>query len=216
MTPTTTVVRVTATGTSSRLRHAIVAALVLASTAALAACGAQAPAATSEAPAATGQPYAFAWLHPSPPPPSWQTSRLPGSPAQLAYPAGWRSIVSDPGTRTAAIRTSSGRIEGYLNATPRQGAETLANWSTFRLDHNAEEGDTHNKLIASAANLRFLGANGSCVIDDYTSSSGHRYREIACIVAGASATTVVVGAAPPQDWQREAPVLERAISSFQT
>ncbi len=70
--------------------------------------------------------------------------------------------------------------------------------------------------VASATNLRFRDAHGSCVIDDYTSSSGHSYREIACIVAGASATTVVVGAAPPAQWRRQGPAIKRAISSFLT
>ena len=211
MTPTTTVVPVTVTATSSRIARAVVAALVLTSAAAVAACGSQAPAATSQA-----TPQAFAWLHPSPTPASWQTTRLPNGPAWLAYPGNWRSIQSDAGTRTAALRTGGGRIKGYLNATPRQGTETLANWSSFRVDHNRDEGDTNVKLVASATNLRFRGAHGSCVIDDYTSSSGHHYREIACIAAGASATTVVVGAAPPRYWQQEHSALERSISAFQT
>jgi hypothetical protein len=72
------------------------------------------------------------------------------------------------------------------------------------------------KEVASATNLRFRAGHGSCVIDDYASSTGHSYREIACIVTGASATTVVVGAAPPAQWPRQAPAIERAISSFLT
>ena len=143
-------------------------------------------------------------------------SRLPNGSASLAFPAHWRSIVSDPGTRSAATRTGSGRIAGYLNVTPRQGPETLANWSTFRVDHNRDEGDTNVRLVASASNLAFRRGHGSCVIDDYLSSSGHPYREIACIVAGAKATTVIVGAAPPADWHAQAPALERSISAFKT
>jgi hypothetical protein len=204
-----------ATATSSRLRHRIVAALVLASAAAFAACGSADPTATSSA-AVREQPQAFAWLHPSSPPRSWQTTRLPNGKAELAFPGSWRSIVSDPGTRSAATRSNGGRIVGYLNATPQQGTETLANWGTFRVDHNKDEGDTELKLVASATNLAFRHGHGSCVIDDYRSSSGHRYREIACIVTGASATTVVVGAAPPQDWHSQSPALERAISAFKT
>jgi hypothetical protein len=193
----------------------MVAALVLASAAAFAACGSADPTATSSA-AVPERSHAFAWLHPTPPPPSWQTSRLPSGKAELAFPGSWRSIVSDPGTRSAATRADGGRIVGYLNATPQQGEETLANWGTFRVDHNRDEGDTNLKLVASATNLAFRNGHGSCVIDDYRSSSGHRYREIACIVAGANATTVVVGAAPPQDWQSQSPALERAISAFKT
>jgi hypothetical protein len=72
------------------------------------------------------------------------------------------------------------------------------------------------KPVASATNLRFRGAQGSCVVDDYRSSTGRSYREIACIVAGTRATTVVVGAAPPAQWPRQRPAIERAISSFLT
>jgi hypothetical protein len=198
------------TATSSRITGAIVATLAIASVAALAACGALAPAATT--PSSGG----FGWLHASPPPSGWNVARLPSSPARLAYPGSWHAITSDPGTRSAAIRSAGGRIEGYLNATPQQGDETLANWSTFRLDHNRDEGDTNVSLVGSATNLRFRDGHGSCVIDDYTSSSGHHYREIACIVAGAHATTVVVGAAPPSEWQQERPAIQRAISAFTT
>jgi len=208
MTQTTTAAPVTATATSSRLALAIVAALVLASAAALAGCGSAAM--------PVGQTRAFAWLRPAPPPPEWRTSRLPDGATQLAYPLRWRSIRSDPGTVSAAIRGRNGGIQGYLNATPQQGAETLANWSSFRLHHNRLEGDVDVRRVMSATDLRFRDAHGSCVIDGYRSSTGHRFREIACIVAGTSATTVVVGAAPPGHWQREAPVLERAVSSFAT
>jgi hypothetical protein len=173
---------------------------------------ASAPQSTSQA----RQAHAFAWLRPSPPPRPWQTGRLPGGMARLAYPVGWQSIRSDPGTFSAAVRAPSGAIRGYLNATPRQGPETLSNWSSFRLDHNRDEGDVDVNPVASATNLRFRNGHGSCLIDVYESSTGRSYREVACIVAGAKATTVVVGAAPPAQWSRQGPALERAISSFLT
>ena len=155
---------------------------------------------STSTPRATSQARAFAWLRPSPPPRAWHTGRLPGGVARLAYPPGWQSIRSDPGTFSAAVRGPSGEIRGYLNATPRQGAERLSNWASFRVDHNRDEGDVDVKPVASATNLRFRNGHGSCVIDTYKSSSGRSYREIACIVAGARATTVVVGAAPPAQW----------------
>jgi hypothetical protein len=185
---------------------AIVAMLALAAT--VSACGS-----TS---ANTRTRGGFAWLRPSPPPRRWSVSRLPAWPASLTYPRNWRVIQTDPGTRSAATRSSTGRIQGYLNASPQQGPETLANWSTFRLDHNREEGDRDVRAVASATGLEFRRGHGSCVVDDYKSSVGHRYREIACIVAGARATTVVVGAAPPADWPRERPLIERSISAFET
>jgi hypothetical protein len=194
---------------------AMLAALVLAATGCGGGYSGGASGSTS-APQATSQSRAFAWLHPSPPPQAWHTSQLPGGVARLAYPLGWQSIRSDPGTFSAAVRAPTGEIWGYLNATPKQGPEKLSNWSRFRPDHNRDEGDVNVKPVASATNLRFRGGHGSCVIDTYTSSSGRSYREIACIVAGERATTVVVGAAPPAQWSRQGPALERAISSFLT
>jgi hypothetical protein len=68
---------------------------------------------------------------------------------------------------------------------------------------------------ASAKGLRFRTGTGSCVIDHYATVRAH-YREIACLVHGSRADTVVVGAALPGDWSRLGPQVERAISSFAT
>ncbi len=198
----------------------MVAAAILATLAlAVAGCGggyAGSPSSTTSALRAAGRSQAFAWLRPSLPPPAWHMGRLPGGAARLAYPHYWRSIRTDPGTFSAAVRAPTGEILGYLNATPRQGTETLSNWGSFRLDHNRDEGDVDVKSVAYAPSLRFRSGHGSCVIDTYTTSSGRTYREVACIVAGARATTVVVGAAPPAQWPRQGPALERAISTFLT
>ena len=212
-----------ATATSRHLPLLIAAVLSVVGAAALAACGsASSPPGSDSSPpgsassSPSGKAQAFGWLRPSPPRRAWRERRLPDGSAQLAYPAGWRAIRSDPGTATAAVRSASGEIRGYLNATPRQGAETLANWGSFRPAHNRDEGDVDVAVVASATNLQFRNGRGSCVIDTYTSSTGHGYREIACIVAGASATTVIVGAAPPEDWPGQGLAIERAISSFLT
>jgi hypothetical protein len=157
----------------------------------------------------------FAWLRASAPPPGWKIARLPSGKAALAYPPGWRAIESDPGTVSAALMGPHHRIRGYLNATPQGGAETLANWARFRPAHNHEEGDRAVVRLASARGLLFMNGSGSCVIDRYKTVSD-RYREIACIVRGARATTVVVGAAEPGAWQSLAPDLQRAVASFTT
>ncbi len=158
----------------------------------------------------------FDWLRPAPPPAGWTVAHLRSGAAGLAYPPAWRAIPTDPGTVSAALLGPRGRIRGYLNATPQSGAETLANWSRFRPAHNHEEGDRSVVTDASATHLRFRGAaTGSCVVDHYATVSSH-YREIACLVRGARATTVVVAAAMPQDWGRLAPVLQRAVASFST
>jgi hypothetical protein len=165
---------------------------------------------------APDDPHAFAWLHPAPTPQDWRSSELPNGAARMAYPPGWKPIRTDPGTVTSALKDGDGEILGYLNATPQQGSETLDDWARFRPNHNADEGDVDLRPIAAATNLQFRSGHGSCLLEDYRTSSDHRYREIACIVAGANATTVIVGAAPPDQWQRQAPAIERAISSFLT
>jgi hypothetical protein len=155
---------------------------------------------------------AFAWLRPARPPASWKVARIPDG-ALLAYPPGWRPITTDAGTATVALLRDGHRIDGYLNVTPEQGTETLANWSHFRPKHNLGEGDRSVRLNASATDLRFRTGRGSCVIDTYTTSKA-TYREIACLVSGPRSTAVVVAAAPSASWNQQAATLQRAVSSF--
>jgi hypothetical protein len=162
------------------------------------------------------RPAAFGWLHPKPVPRGWRTLRLPGSGAGLSAPASWEPARSDPGTKTLVSRGPAGGIIGYLNATPRQGDETAANWAGFRIAHNRGEGDREERRLAAARDLPFRSATGSCVIDSYLTSSGNRYREIACLVTGRSSTTVIVAAAPPSRWHAEHSLLQRAVSAFTT
>ncbi len=157
--------------------------------------------------------HSFAWLHPARVPKGWQSVRLVGG-ATLAYPRGWSAMRGDRGTATAGLLDGHRRYEGYLNLTPRQGAETQANWRSFRVRHNAEEGERAVTLQASAAGLGFRVGRGACVRDAYTTATSTRYVEIACLVRGAHASSVIVGAAPSSDWQTQAPVIERAISAF--
>ena len=156
----------------------------------------------------------FAWLHPASPPAGWTVARIAGG-ATLAYPPGWRQIKTDPGTASAALLGRHGRIDGFLNATPKQGKETLANWSRFRPAHNHGEGDRDVRLIASARDLKFRAGRGSCVIDTYKTSKAS-YREIACLVSGRQSTAVIVAAAPVELWNQQAATLRRAVSSFGT
>lgn len=134
--------------------------------------------------------------------------------AVMGYPAGWRSLSGDPGTATRALVGTSGHILGYLNLTPRQGSETLANWAGFRLDHNHEEGDRHVTRLASARGLHLAGGSGTCVRDRYDTAVGTSYVEIACLVQGRRTTVVVVAAAPPDRWSAMSPALEQAINSL--
>jgi hypothetical protein len=196
-------------------------AAALAGALALAGCGggsghgASTAARSPDRPATPARSGAFAWLRPAAPPAGWTVARLPSGTATLAYPPGWRSIHTDPGTFSAALLGPKGRIHGYLNATPLAGAETLANWARFRPAHNREEGDREVVTEAAGTDLRFRTGTGSCVVDRYATISA-RYREIACIVRGARATTVIVAAAQPRDWARLAPALRRSIGGFST
>jgi hypothetical protein len=190
-----------ATATSSRL----VPAAALTAALAIAGCGGAArPRSASP----------FAWLRPATAPAGWNVGRLPSGAASVAYPRGWRAIRTDPGTFSAALTGPGHHIRGYLNATPQSGAETLANWGTFRVAHNREEGDLQVVRESTARGLRFRSGVGSCVTDRYATTTGAHYREIACIVRSAHGTTVVVAAAPPSDWSRLAPQLRRSVASF--
>ncbi len=196
--------RATATAISSRRLQAPFAALAFLSAATLAACGSSGGDEKTSGPPAPANPAAFAWVHPAPAPSRWRTQALPSGEATLAYPPRWRLIKTDPGTVTAA-RKAGGRIVGYLNLTPQGGDETLANWASFRPAHNREEGDHDLVPLASATGLPFQNGRGSCVKDGYSTDSNARYMEVACIVRGSAATTVIVGAAPPALWSRIRP-----------
>lgn len=154
---------------------------------------------------------AFAWLRPGPPPQGWKAVTIPDG-AELAYPPGWRLIHSDRGTASAAL-LDRGVFVGYLNITPRQGSETLADWGRFRVQHNAEEGERQVVSLAVGSGLRFRQGRGACVKDSYATVTRSRYIELACLIVGPSSSNVIVGATPPQDWSRIAPLLERAFSS---
>jgi hypothetical protein len=154
----------------------------------------------------------FAWLRPASPPAGWHVARTPSG-AALAYPPGWTAIKTDPGTASVALRGNGGEINGYLNVTPKQGAETLANWSRFRPRKNRAEGARSVRLLAATSDARFRSARGSCVIDSYKTSLT-TYEEIACLVSGSHSSSVVVAAAPTRLWQRRSAELERAVSSF--
>jgi hypothetical protein len=140
-----------------------------------------------------------------------------GAGAVLVYPATWRRLRGDLGTATAALLGAGGDpYIGYLNVTPRQGAEHEASWPGFRVAHNRAEGDVQVSLEASAHHLRFRTGAGSCVRDSYVTRSHTRYVEIACLVTGPRATSVIVGASPPDRWSQTGPAIERAISTFST
>ena len=96
----------------------------------------------------------FAWLRPASPPTGWNVARTRGG-AMLAYPPGWTPIKTDPAAASVALLGGGGRIDGYLNATPRQGTEALADRSRFHPQHNQGEGDRGVRLVATTKNGGF-------------------------------------------------------------
>ena len=154
----------------------------------------------------------FAWLRPASAPHRWHIARTATGLA-LSYPPGYRPIKTDPGTASFALLGRGGATTAYLNATPKQSTETLANWSRFRPAHNRDEGIRDVRVLASSGDLTFRSGLGSCVIDTYTTSKA-RYREIACLVSGTRSGGVVVAAAQAGQWNRYAATLQRAVSSF--
>ena len=159
--------RILAAGTRHAVSGKLPGALALALTAA--GCG-------------TSTQGPFAWVQPRPVPRPWAVVRIPSG-SELGYPPGWRIVPGDRGTATAALLGEGGRYLGYLNVTPRQGDEHVATWASFRIAHNADEGDTAVKRIAAATGLRFRAGHGSCVQDSYTTRTGARYIEVACLMA---------------------------------
>jgi hypothetical protein len=157
----------------------------------------------------------FSWFRPSLAPAGWRHVALPSGSAVFFYPARFRLVAGDPGTASAEIRDRAGNIIGYLNATPQQGHETLGDWPAFRIAHQRDE-ETSVREEARAFGLAFRGGTGSCVIDDYTTATKHRYREIACFVRGRYKGSVIVAAATPTNWKNNmGDELEQAISAYQ-
>jgi hypothetical protein len=154
-------------------------------------------------------------LSPLAAPEQWTSATIRSGAATLSYPSSWQSIPGDSGTVTAALLDRAGLYAGYLNVTPRQGREQLAGWAAFRTQRNAEDGDRQVHELEAAEGIGFTSARGSCVLDQYLSRVGaHRYRELACIVAGRDHTSVFVGAALVSDWRTLGSVVERAAESL--
>jgi hypothetical protein len=165
--------------------------------------------------ASAGNPGPFRWLVPSPAPAGWKHVGIPSGGAVLWYPPSLSPIHGDRPSVSVAKRDKSGRVLVYLNSTPQQGAENLANWPQFRIEHDQAESTAVHRDAAGVA-LSFRNAVGSCVIDHYiTRYHANHYHEIACFVQGPTTASVVVGAALESEWTRAAPLLKRAISAYQ-
>jgi hypothetical protein len=156
----------------------------------------------------------FGWLVAAPAPPAWSHETSPSG-ATLSYPAPFAPLTGDPGSISAAVRSGDGQFRAYLNVTPRQGDERPHGFAAFRTHLLGGEHDRSVHREAAAEGLAFLGATGSCVLDDYVTRIGHHhYREVACLVTGPRAADVVVAAATTREWNRFRPLLRQAVASF--
>jgi hypothetical protein len=198
-------------------RAGTAAALTAALSFALFGCASSpAPSAGSGGAARATAPAGFGWFHPGPAPGTWLRASLSGQRATLSYPGSLRPERGDPGTVTVGSTAKSGKVLVYLNVTPRQGGETLHNWPDFRMEHLREDGQSAVHLDGASGPLNFRGGNGRCVIDNYTTGTHHNhYNEIACIVRGAHATSVLVAATSAAAWGANSALLEKVVSSYQ-
>lgn len=133
----------------------------------------------------------------------------------MPYPPSMRPVPGDPGTVSAAQTAGDDVFVNFLNATPHQGTETLANWPGYRLAHLLGDDASSAAKLGQAFGVRFLGGTGTCVMDTYvTKARANNYIEIACIVRGATHTSVIVAAAPSARWASQAPLLRRALAAY--
>jgi hypothetical protein len=158
---------------------------------------------------------AFPPLRTAAAPASWHHLMLPNGTAVLSYPPALRPLGGDKDAVSAARLSPAGAFQLYLNATPRQGRENLADWATFRLHLLRSDDAASARQLAAAQGIKFRGGTGSCVIDRYiTRIGGHHFQEIACLVRGHTSASVIVAAAPAATWAQARPLLLRAVAAY--
>ena len=140
---------------------------------------------------------------------------LPDGAAVLLYPPGMRPVRGDRGSVSAAQVGPGGTFLLYLNATPRQGGESLRNWASYRVRLLRSDDASRASLDAADQGQPFRGGAGSCVIDHYvTRVRAHHYTELACLVQGRTAASVIVAAAPTVMWPEVRAILGRAVAAY--
>jgi hypothetical protein len=157
----------------------------------------------------------FPALTPRTAPAGWPHMTLPNGTAVLSFPPSARPVTGDRDAVSVARRDRGGAIVFYLNATPRQGDESLRNWARFRLSRLTADDASSAHEDSAASGVRFRGGTGSCVMDDYiTRVGGHHYQEIACLVQGRAGASVIVAAALAAQWRQSRPLLEQAVAAY--
>lgn len=149
-------------------------------------------------------------------PAGWHRASMPGGAAVLSYPPGMHRVSADAGEVSAASFSPAGAFLLYLNATPKQGRETLRDWPSFRIEHLTEDTASSARLLAQSFGVRFIGGTGSCVIDSYvTKVKSNHYTELACFVQGRTSASVIIAAAPTSHWAQASGVLRQAVAAYQ-
>jgi hypothetical protein len=157
----------------------------------------------------------FGWLASATPPATWARLTVPSGLGTLSSPSGFRVVHGDPGTLSLALRNSAGTYLGYLNVTPRQGDETLQDWTAFRLSHLRDDDAVSVHEDAAVQSVHTAAAVRSCVMDDYVTTVGHHhFHEVACYVTSGSVSSVVVAATPARDPAHVWPELESAVAAY--
>jgi hypothetical protein len=158
---------------------------------------------------------AFGWLAATEPPATWHQVAGPSGLGSLSVPPRFRRIRGDPGTISAALLGPGGNYLGYLNVTPRQGAEQLQGWAAFRLAHLRQDDASSVRRDAAITSVGTSTARRSCVIDDYVTKVGHHhFHEVACLIVTGSFGSVVVAATPSGDPAHVWSELERAVAAY--
>ena len=157
----------------------------------------------------------FGWLSPEVAPATWHRVTTQSGEAVLSYPPPFMPIAGDHGSASAAVESRTGKILAYVNVTPGEGDEQLKGFGRFRVHLIGKDDDRDVHLDSSAEDLAFRGGTGSCVIDDYLTRVGNNhYKEIACLVVGQHASSVVIAAGANADWTHFLPLLRESVASF--
>ena len=148
-------------------------------------------------------------------PTGWREVPLGPGAGVLSVPPGFQLVRGDKGAASAALFGPHGAYLGYLNATPLESGESLANWATLRLGHLLGDDAVAAREIAAIEDTTTRGVQRSCVIDDYVTKVGrHHFQEVACLVEWTAGDGVVVAAVPPGDPAHVWAVLERAAAAY--
>ena len=163
--------------------------------------------------AAGSRAASFRWFAAAPAPATWRHRALSPGAGILSYPATFVSGNDRDGIARERL-DRHGTVLIYLDASPKQGPESLRDWPSYRIGVvRRESNDVHED--GHAFGLPFRGGSGSCVLDDYrTRVKNHHYREIACFVQGRGHATVLIAAALESEWARAVKILERAVDAY--